>query len=43
MGWRKGVVGKFYFLHVDAVACATEDQACSHCFCKSAGLLREIC
>lgn len=28
-----------YFLDVDAVACTAEDEACSHSFCESAGLL----
>lgn len=31
-----------YFLHVDAVACAAEDKACSHCFCESTSLLEQI-
>jgi hypothetical protein len=38
-----GVVECFrtYFLNVDAVACAAEDKACSHCFCESTGLLEQ--
>jgi hypothetical protein len=44
-GVEIGVVVKClgtYFLHVDAVACAAEDKACSHCFGESTGLLRNI-
>jgi hypothetical protein len=41
---RKGIDGRegrgnqTYFLDVDAVACAAEDERCSHGFCESAGL-----
>ena len=30
--------GDLYLLHVDTVACAAEDQTCSHCFCEASSL-----
>lgn len=39
--WREREEGR-YFLHVDAVACTAEDEACSHSFCKSTGLVHVI-
>ncbi len=32
--------GEAYLLHVNAVACAAEDEACSHSLCESTGLGR---
>jgi hypothetical protein len=32
--------GVTYLLHIDAVACATEDQTCSHCLCKPSSLVK---
>lgn len=34
--WRVGEI--LYFLYVDTVACATEDQTCSHRLCETSSL-----
>jgi len=31
-----------YLLDVDAVACAAENEACSHCLCKPTGLVEKF-
>ena len=35
-------MGERYLLHVYAMACAAEDEACSHGFCEPAGLSGEL-